>query len=128
MIRTRFHDWLFADRTKHKIPFLNWSFKVNDLWRKAHAFPDCKEMSGVVLRIITCGASEADAERVISLQRSRAGVNATHYGIDSMKARLRGRLSVINGKQICMKQQGFVDEQQERFEAAEDADDSDADD
>jgi hypothetical protein len=45
-----------------------------------------------------------------------------------MKARLRGRLSVIDGKQICMKQQGFVDEQQERPEAAEDADDFDTDD
>jgi hypothetical protein len=51
-----------------------------------------------------------------------------HYGVDSMKARLRGRLSVIDGKPMCMKQQGFADEQQERLEAAEDADDSDTDD
>jgi hypothetical protein len=80
MIRTRCDDWLFADRTKLKIPFLNWSLKVNDLWRKAHAFPDWKEMSVVALRIMTSGESEADAERAISLQRTIARVNAMHSG------------------------------------------------
>jgi hypothetical protein len=47
------------------------------------------DLSELALRIVTCETSEADVERLLSIQRNIAGLHGTRFGLPSMDARLR---------------------------------------
>jgi hypothetical protein len=44
------------------------------------------------LRIVPCTTSESDAERILSMQKSVAGLHGTRFTIAGMTDRLRGRM------------------------------------
>jgi hypothetical protein len=46
-------------------------------------------LSEFALQMMTCGPSEADAERSLSMQRNIAGLHGTRFGLLLMDARLR---------------------------------------
>jgi hypothetical protein len=73
------------------------SFQLGDfpdtLWRKAHRFGPWSVFSDLALRFITCGTSEADAERVFSLQKHFAGLHGTRLGVRTMSSRIRGYMA-----------------------------------
>jgi hypothetical protein len=48
-----------------------------------------RNLSELALRLVTCGTPEADAERLLSMQRNTAGLHGTRFGLPSMEARLR---------------------------------------
>jgi hypothetical protein len=61
----------------------------NQIWRTAHRFEEWSSFSEMAVRLVTCGTSEADAERILSMQRNIAGLHGTRFGLSSMEARLR---------------------------------------
>jgi hypothetical protein len=85
-----FDNWLFSSAAD--VPFLRDRELLdspNDFWRIAHRFLEWLPLSELALRLITCGTSEADAERILSMQRNVAGLHGTRFGLPSMEARLR---------------------------------------
>jgi hypothetical protein len=46
----------------------------------------------LALRIVSCTTSESDAERILSMQKSVAGLHGTRFTIAGMTDRLRGRM------------------------------------
>jgi hypothetical protein len=48
-----------------------------------------KDLSKLALQLVTCGTSEADVERLLSMQRDIAGLHKTRFGLPSMEACLR---------------------------------------
>jgi hypothetical protein len=48
-----------------------------------------RDLSELVLQLVACGTSEADAERLLSMQSNIAGLHGTRFGLPSMEARLR---------------------------------------
>jgi hypothetical protein len=59
------------------------------IWRAAHRFEEWPGLSELAVRLMTCGTSEADAERLLPMHRKIAGLHGTRFGIPSMEARLR---------------------------------------
>jgi hypothetical protein len=89
MMKVMFRKWLFGDLKA--VSFLNESPEsVDDMWRIAHRLKEWRDFADLSLRFISCGTSEADAERILSLERNIAGLCGTRFGIRSMEARLRG--------------------------------------
>jgi hypothetical protein len=85
-----FDRWLFS--AAPEVPFLQYldgSEEPNMIWRVAHRFEEWSALSELVLRLVTCGTSEADAERLLSVQRNITGLHGTRFGLPSMETRLR---------------------------------------
>jgi hypothetical protein len=111
-MKTMFRMWLFGDMKV--VSFLNESPEsVNEMWRIAHRLKEWRNFAEVSLRFISCATSEADAERILSVERNIAGLCGTRFGIRSMEARLRGHL---NSDEVLM----------EKEEDSTDSDDSDS--
>jgi hypothetical protein len=82
--------WVFS--AAPEVPFLqhlDGSEEPNMIWRAAHRFEAWSAVSELALCLVTCGKSEADAERLFSMQHNIAGAHGTHFGLPSMEARLR---------------------------------------
>jgi hypothetical protein len=92
LIGATFDKWLFSH--PDDIPFLfgrRSPTSVDDMWRIAHRHAGWEIMADLALRFISCGTSEADAERVLSMQRNIAGLHGTRFGIEGMRARMIGQ-------------------------------------
>jgi hypothetical protein len=90
-----FQLWLFG--TDEEIPFLGDCFlhdSPNEMWRVAHRYKQWSVFADLALRFVSCGTSEADAERILSMQRNIAGLHGTRFGTQSMKSRIRGLTGV----------------------------------
>jgi hypothetical protein len=74
-------------------------------------------LSELVLRLVTCGTSEADPECLLSTQRSIAGLHRTGFALPSMEVRLREWANRPTHVQVSLGAMGGSDE----------PDDSDAD-
>jgi hypothetical protein len=75
-IMQQFDKWQFHSATG--LPFLQdvtSSQNQNLICRTAHRFEDWASFPELALRFITCGTSEADAERIISMQRNIVGLH-----------------------------------------------------
>jgi hypothetical protein len=88
-----FQAWLY--HPKSEITFLRDSPRdsANALWRFAHRYQGWEVFVDLALIFISSGTSEADAERVLSMERYIAGLHGTRLGIRSMTARVRGLLA-----------------------------------
>jgi hypothetical protein len=85
-----FDRWLFS--AAPDVPFLqnlDGSEEPNMIWRAAHRFEEWSALSELTLRFVTCGTSEADAERLPSIQSNIAGLHGTRFGLPPMETRLR---------------------------------------
>jgi hypothetical protein len=68
-----FDQWLSS--AAPEVPFLqhlDGSEEPNMIWRAAHRFKEWSALSELALRLVTCGRSEADVERLLSVQRNIA--------------------------------------------------------
>jgi hypothetical protein len=66
---TLFDRWLFS--AAPAVPFLqhlDGSEEPNMIWRAAHRFEEWLALSELALELMTCETSEADAERLLSMQ------------------------------------------------------------
>jgi hypothetical protein len=99
----RYDQWLFnpskeisfaRDEAAHE--------SVNSLWRRAHRYEMWASFADRALRFVSSGVSEADAERILSMQKNIAGLHGTRFGIPTMEARIRtlGALSTREPQQI----------------------------
>jgi hypothetical protein len=82
--------WLFSAASE--APFLQHldrSEEPNMIWRVAHRFEEWSALSKLALQLVTCRTSEADAKRLLSMQRNIAGLHETRFGLPSMEPRLR---------------------------------------
>jgi hypothetical protein len=59
---------------------------------------------------VTCGTSEADAERLFSMQRNIAGLHWTRFGLPSMEARLREWANRLTQVYVSLGEMGGGDE------------------
>jgi hypothetical protein len=113
-----FDRWLFS--AAPEVPFLqrlNGSEEPNMIWRAAHRFEEWSALSELALRIVTYGMSEADTERLLSMQCNIAGLHGTRFSLPSMEARLREWANRPTQVQVSLGAMGGRDE----------LDDSDAD-
>jgi hypothetical protein len=103
-IRAMYDRWLFAPRSE--IPFLSGTrielLSANEMWRTAHRYTGWEIFAGIALRFVASGTSEADAERVLSMQRNIAGLHGTRFGIQGMRARMIGRRRFPGSKRILV--------------------------
>jgi hypothetical protein len=75
-----------------EVPFLqhlDGSEEPNMIWRPTHRFEEWSALSELSLRLVTCGTSEADVERLFSMQYNIVGLHGTRFGLPSMESRLR---------------------------------------
>ena len=87
-IKELLDKFLFADP-------LEQGFKIyqdqdpNTFWRNMHLLDEFKEFSLLALHFVTLATSEADAKRMLSLQKNVMGLHMTNVGSDCLEARLR---------------------------------------
>jgi hypothetical protein len=113
-----FDRWLFS--AVPEVPFLQYldgSEEPNMIWRAAHRSEDWFALSEFALWFMTCGTSEADAERLLLMQRNIAGLHGTRFGLPFMEAHLREWANRPMQVQVSLGAMGRGDE----------LDDSDAD-
>jgi hypothetical protein len=85
-----FDRWLFSAAPEVSLlHHLDGSEEPNMIWRAVHRFEEWSALSELALRLVTCGMSEADTERLLSMQRKIAGLHGKRFGLPSMEARLR---------------------------------------
>jgi hypothetical protein len=112
-----FDHWLL--RSAEETPFVLDQAaheSVNCLWRIAHRYQMWAPFADLALRLISCGVSEADAERLLSLQRNIAGLHGTRFGIATMEARLRSRTATSTGREKRVRNEGRTGGPIEDFE------------
>jgi hypothetical protein len=103
-----------------EVPFLqhlDGSEEPNVIWRAVHRFEKCSALFELALRLVTCGTSEADAKRLLSMKRNIARLHGTRSGLPSMEVRLREWANRPTQVQVSLGAMGGGDE----------LDDSDAD-
>ena len=66
----------------------------NDFWRDVHSLYEWKFFSEIALHFITLPCSEADVERLLSVQKAIMGKTMTNLGTGVLEARVR-----LHGKQ-----------------------------
>jgi hypothetical protein len=72
----QFDKWLFHSASH--VSFMrdgNFIDDPNSNWQTAHRLEDWQSFSELALRFVTCGTFEADAERILSMQRNVAGLH-----------------------------------------------------
>jgi hypothetical protein len=69
-----------------------------------------RDLSELALRLVTCGRSEADADGLLSMQHNIAGLHGTHFGLPSMKERLREWTNRLTQAQVSFGAMGGGDE------------------
>ena len=80
--------FLFSDPLFHD--FSKFLFKnPNDFWRTMYLLDEWKDFSLLALHFITLPTSEADVERVLSVQREIMGTKMTNLGTLTLESRLR---------------------------------------
>jgi hypothetical protein len=87
---TLFDRWRFSGALE--VPFLqhlDGREEPNMIWRAAHRFEEWFALSEFALPLVTCGTSEADTERLLSMQCNIAGLHGTSFDLPSMEANLR---------------------------------------
>lgn len=96
---TLFDSWLFDSAQENRF-VLDPSAResVNSMWRIAHRYEKWSTFADLALRLISCGTSEADAERVLSMQKNIASLHGTRFGISTMEARLRTLTGLSKGR------------------------------
>jgi hypothetical protein len=62
---------------------------VNSLWRVVYRYEEWTAFADLALHLDSCWVSEADAQRVLSMQINIAGLYGTRFGIRTMDPRLR---------------------------------------
>jgi hypothetical protein len=67
-------------------------------------------LSELVLRLATCGTSEADAKYLLSMQYNIAGLHRTRFGLPSMEASLREWANRPTQVQVSLGAMGGGDE------------------
>jgi hypothetical protein len=72
----------------------------------------------LALRFVTCGTSEAGAERFLSMQRNIAGLRGTRFGPPSMEARLREWANRQTQVQVNLGAMGGGDELDDQMRAS----------
>jgi hypothetical protein len=88
-MKKMYDTWLFGH--PKEVPFLGSANPVvcaNEMWRIAHRHAGWEILSDIALRFISSGTSEADAERVLSMERNIAGLHGTRFGIQGMRSRM----------------------------------------
>jgi hypothetical protein len=80
------------------------------IWRAVHRFEEWYALSELALRLVTCGMSEADAERLFSMQCNIAGLHGTRFGLPSMEAHLRKWANRPTQVQVSLGAMGGGDE------------------
>jgi hypothetical protein len=100
--------WLFGP--PEEIPFaLDEAAQgsVNSLWRIAHRYEKWTSFADLALRLVSSGVSEADAERILSMQKNIAGLHGTRFGRTTMEARIR-MLSAVSNRETQQIRRGDV--------------------
>jgi hypothetical protein len=89
------NHWLFDSAEKTTF-VLDQSAResANFMLRIAHRYERWSNFTDLALRLISFGVSEADAERVLSIQKNIGGLHGTRFGITTMEARLRTLASI----------------------------------
>jgi hypothetical protein len=88
-LKRRYDIWLFDPQTS--VPFIgapNPAVRAEQMWRMAHRHAGWEILADVALRIVSSGTSEADAERILSMERNIAGLHGTRFGIQGMRSRM----------------------------------------
>jgi hypothetical protein len=62
---------------------------ANFMWCIAHPDERLTGFADLALHVVSCGVSEADAEGVLSMHKTIAGLHGTRFGIRTMEVRLR---------------------------------------
>jgi hypothetical protein len=113
-----FDRWLFSAAPDVSFfQHLDGSEEPNMIWRAANRFEEWSSLSELTLRLATCGTSEANTKRVLSMQRNIAGFYRTRFSLPSIEARLRDWANRPTQVQVSLGAMGGGDER----------DDSDAD-
>lgn len=89
-IRNMFRCWLYE--APDELPFedaIKQNLNSNEIWRRAHSYKSWIDFSTVALRYVTCGTSEAEIERLISIHKRIVGGCMTNLGYETLEARLR---------------------------------------
>jgi hypothetical protein len=89
-MREQFDRWLF--RSASEVSFMrdaHFNDDPNSNWGTAHRFEDWQPFSEFAEHLVTCGTSEADAERILSMRRNVEGLHGARFGLRSMEARLQ---------------------------------------
>jgi hypothetical protein len=87
-----FDKWLWEDT--RKLPFAKFlAGDPDEMWRQAHKCAGWSTFSNFALRFITIGTSEAEVERLISVQRDIAALKSVRVTPKMAMARLQMRLS-----------------------------------
>jgi hypothetical protein len=77
--------------------FRRWWFEDSELshevdpdkhWKDVHRCEGYEQVAHIVLRFITAGTSEAEVEKMFSVQKRIQGIHGTDYRTDTIHARL----------------------------------------
>jgi hypothetical protein len=69
---------------------------VDFIWRSAHRDEECTRFAEPALRPISCGRSESDAERVLSMEKNIAGFHGTKFAIRPMESRSKAQIAFFS--------------------------------
>lgn len=66
---------------------------MNDYWRRIHQFNEFKDLATLGIRLASIGVSEAEVERIFSVQKRIMGQNTFNMGTKTLHNRLILRYS-----------------------------------
>lgn len=84
--------WLFAEFTNDFIQIKE-NESMNDYWRRIHQFNEFKDLATLGIRLASIGVSEAEVERIFSVQKRIMGQNTFNMGTKTLHNRLILRYS-----------------------------------
>ena len=87
-VKKMFNSWLFSRPEELQFADLLMT-NENNLWRSAHKYEEWSELATIALRFVTVGTSEADVERILSVQKNIMGDHMVNAGTKMMFARLQ---------------------------------------
>jgi hypothetical protein len=105
-----FDRWLFSAAPEEQfLQHLDGSEGRNMIWGVAHRFEEWSAPE-LAMRFVTCGTSEAGAERLPSMRRNIEGLHGTRFGLPSMEALLKEWTNRPTQVQVSLGAMGGGDE------------------